>query len=44
MGWDWDVGLQWVREITLPELDAWMWAVVKDGKLARFALRNRAHF
>ena len=43
-----EVGLEWVREITLPELDAWIWAVAKDRpdyrKLERFALRNTAYF
>lgn len=40
--------LQWLREITLPELDAWIWAVAKDRpdyrKLERFVLRNTTYF
>ncbi|KAI0371087.1 hypothetical protein BV20DRAFT_993869 [Pilatotrama ljubarskyi] len=40
--------LSWLRSITLPELDAWIWAVAKDRpdyrKLERFALRNTAYF
>ncbi|TBU53762.1 hypothetical protein BD310DRAFT_937327 [Dichomitus squalens] len=38
----------WMKDITLPELDAWIWAVAKDRpdyrKLERFALRNTAYF
>ncbi|KAI8975897.1 hypothetical protein BD414DRAFT_497252 [Trametes punicea] len=41
-------GLQWLTELTLPELDAWIWAVAKDRpdyrKLERFALRNTPYF
>ncbi|KAI0674787.1 hypothetical protein C8Q78DRAFT_1008885 [Trametes maxima] len=40
--------LAWLKDITLPELDAWIWAVAKDRpdyrKLERFALRNTAYF
>lgn len=40
--------LAWLKGITLPELDAWIWAVAKDRpdyrKLERFALRNTAYF
>ncbi|KAI0743411.1 hypothetical protein C8Q80DRAFT_1106852 [Daedaleopsis nitida] len=40
--------LSWIRGITLPELDAWIWAVAKDRpdyrKLERFALRGTAYF
>lgn len=40
--------LSWMKGITLPELDAWIWAVAKDRpdyrKLERFALRNTAYF
>ncbi|KAH9858524.1 hypothetical protein C2E23DRAFT_880006 [Lenzites betulinus] len=40
--------LSWLKGITLPELDAWIWAVAKDRgdyrKLERFALRNTAYF
>lgn len=40
--------LGWLKGITLPELDAWIWAVAKDRpdyrKLERFALRNTAYF
>ncbi|PIL34033.1 hypothetical protein GSI_03742 [Ganoderma sinense ZZ0214-1] len=40
--------LSWMKNITLPELDAWIWAVAKDRpdyrKLERFALRNTAYF
>ena len=40
--------LQWLREITLPEVDAWLWAVAKDRpdyrQLERFALRNTVYF
>ncbi|KAI0633658.1 hypothetical protein C8Q77DRAFT_1217987 [Trametes polyzona] len=38
----------WLKDITLPELDAWIWAVAKDRpdyrKLERFALRNTPYF
>ncbi|KAI0915812.1 hypothetical protein AcV5_003632 [Taiwanofungus camphoratus] len=41
-------GLSWLKDITLPELDAWIWAVAKDRidyrKLERFVLRNTAYF
>ncbi|KAI0829880.1 hypothetical protein BC628DRAFT_1314556 [Trametes gibbosa] len=40
--------LSWLKGITLPELDGWLWAVAKDRqdyrKLERFALRNTAYF
>ena len=40
--------LRWLTEITLPELDAWIWAVAKDRadyrKLERFVLRNTTYF
>ncbi|CDO72798.1 hypothetical protein BN946_scf184994.g51 [Trametes cinnabarina] len=40
--------LSWLKEITPPEVDAWIWAVAKDRrdyrKLERFALRNTAYF
>lgn len=40
--------LGWLKDVTLPELDAWIWAVAKDRsdyrKLERFALRNTAYF
>ena len=43
-----DGALAWLRELTPPELDAWLWAVAKDRpdyrKLERFALRNTAFF
>jgi len=39
---------QWIRDITLPELDMWIWAVAKDRpdyrELKRFALRNTVYF
>lgn len=38
----------WLKTITLPELDAWIWAVAKDRadyrKLERFAQRGTAFF
>ncbi|RPD63737.1 hypothetical protein L227DRAFT_359969 [Lentinus tigrinus ALCF2SS1-6] len=40
--------LSWMKDMTPPELDAWIWAVAKDRpdyrKLERFALRNTAYF
>ena len=40
--------LAWLRSITLPEVDAWIWAVAKDRAdyrdLERFALRNTTYF
>ncbi|OSD01288.1 hypothetical protein PYCCODRAFT_1478569 [Trametes coccinea BRFM310] len=40
--------LSWLKGVTLPEIDAWIWAVAKDRpdyrKLERFALRNTAYF
>ena len=43
-----DRGLEWLREITLPDLDTWLWAVAKDRpdyrKLERFVLRNTLFF
>ena len=42
------VSLKWLKEITLPELDAWIWAVAKDRpdyrKLERFVLTNTTYF
>jgi hypothetical protein len=38
----------WVKEITLPELDVWLWAGAKDRadyrRLERFVLRNSEFF
>lgn len=38
----------WIRDISLPELDMWIWGVAKDRpdyrKLERFALRNTVFF
>lgn len=40
--------LEWVKDITLPDLDTWLWAVAKDRKdyreLERFVLRNTLFF
>ncbi|EIM82983.1 uncharacterized protein STEHIDRAFT_133766 [Stereum hirsutum FP-91666 SS1] len=40
--------LEWVKDITLPDLDMWLWAVAKDRKdyreLERFVLRNTLFF
>ncbi|KAK7685338.1 hypothetical protein QCA50_011702 [Cerrena zonata] len=40
--------LRWLREITLPEVDAWIWAVAKDRadyrSLPRFVLTNTPYF
>ena len=40
--------LAWLKELTPPEVDAWLWAVAKDRpdyrQLERFALRNTAYF
>lgn len=40
--------LKWLKEITLPEVDAWIWAVAKDRtdyrRLPRFALLNTTFF
>jgi hypothetical protein len=40
--------LAWLRDITLPEIDAWLWAVAKDRPdyraLDRFALRDTVFF
>ncbi|KAH9894955.1 hypothetical protein C8Q73DRAFT_480034 [Cubamyces lactineus] len=40
--------LSWMKTMTLPEIDAWLWAVAKDRpeyrRLERFALRNTAYF
>ncbi|KAL4241240.1 Queuosine 5'-phosphate N-glycosylase/hydrolase [Abortiporus biennis] len=40
--------LGWLKNITLPEIDAWIWAVAKDRsdyrQLERFALRNTVYF
>ncbi|KAI0071736.1 hypothetical protein K474DRAFT_1668676 [Panus rudis PR-1116 ss-1] len=41
-------GLEWIKNITLPELDAWIWAVAKDRmdyrRLERFVLRETVYF
>jgi len=43
-GQEWD----WLRNLTLPELDAWLWAGAKDRpdyrELERFSLRNTLYF
>lgn len=47
-----DVGgreeLAWMRDVTAPEVDAWLWAVAKDRpdyrKLTRFVLRDTPYF
>lgn len=47
-----DVGgredLAWMREVTAPEVDAWLWAVAKERpdyrKLGRFVLRDTPYF
>ena len=40
--------LSWLKSITLPELDAWIWAVAKDRAdyraLERFVLRRSTYF
>ncbi|OBZ68315.1 hypothetical protein A0H81_11782 [Grifola frondosa] len=40
--------LAWMKDITAPELDAWIWAVAKDRpdyrRLERFVLRNTVFF
>ncbi|KAI0093332.1 hypothetical protein BDY19DRAFT_923303 [Irpex rosettiformis] len=40
--------LSWLKKITLPEVDAWLWAVAKDRAdyraLERFALRGTTYF
>jgi hypothetical protein len=40
--------LEWLRDITLPLLDMWIWAVAKDRgdyrQLERFVLRNTIYF
>jgi hypothetical protein len=42
------VSLEWIKEITLPDLDMWIWAVAKDRpdyrKLERFVLRDSVFF
>ncbi|KAI9572102.1 hypothetical protein HD554DRAFT_2015910 [Boletus coccyginus] len=39
---------KWIKDITLPELDVWLWAVAKDRsdyrELERFVLRNTVFF
>ncbi|KAF8135636.1 hypothetical protein EV363DRAFT_1321178 [Boletus edulis] len=41
-------GNKWIRDITLPELDVWLWAVAKDRsdyrELERFVLRDTVFF
>jgi len=43
-----DGSMNWTRDISLPELDMWLWAVAKDRpdyrKLPRFALKNTMYF
>ena len=43
-----DGSLDWIRDITLPELDTWIWAVAKDRAdyrlLERFALKDTVFF
>jgi hypothetical protein len=43
-----DAHPEWVKEIQLPELDMWIWAVAKDRadyrKLKRFVLRDTVFF
>jgi len=43
-----DNDLRWLRAITLPEVDAWIWAVAKDRmdyrRLPRFVLLNTVFF
>jgi hypothetical protein len=40
--------LDWIREITLPELDLWIWSVAKDRldyrSLERFAQRDTVFY
>lgn len=40
--------LGWIRDITLPDIDAWIWAVAKDRSdyraLGRFVLRGTPFF
>ena len=40
--------LSWINEITLPELDMWIWAIAKDRPdyraLPRFALKDTVYF
>jgi len=41
-------GVEWFKDITLPDLDTWVWAVAKDRqdyrKLERFVLKNTPFF
>lgn len=41
-------GQKWIKDITLPELDVWLWAVAKDRpdyrELERFVLRDTVFF
>ena len=41
-------GQRWIKDITLPELDTWLWAVAKDRtdykELQRFVLRGTVFF
>lgn len=43
-----DGSLNWLKELTLPELDMWIWAIAKDRpdyrRLERFALKNTVFF
>jgi hypothetical protein len=41
-------GATWLKDVTLPDLDIWLWAVAKDRPdyraLPRFVLRNTPFF
>lgn len=43
-----DQSLNWIKSISLPELDMWIWGVAKDRvdykELERFVLRETVHF
>lgn len=43
-----DGSMDWIREITLPELDMWIWSIAKDRAdyrtLERFAVKNTVFF
>ncbi|KAH0589303.1 hypothetical protein H2248_005065 [Termitomyces sp. 'cryptogamus'] len=43
-----DGSLDWLKELTLPQLDMWIWAVAKDRpdyrRLERFTLKNTVFF
>jgi len=40
--------VQWIKDITLPQLDTWLWSVAKDRtdyrRLGRFVLKNTVFF